>query len=124
MFEGQFIRNTRRVEDIIRQMVDAVKAIGNTELIETMKQSLILLRHGLAFSTSLYVGNDEPDEEEYGYIPEQFIDEHFKDGFELDEELDAFLEENANAAEDVDQPASQETDDIDKPNEEEIDASD
>merc|ERR1719464_1964997 len=85
MFEGQLIRNTRRVEDIIRQMVDAVKAIGNSELIATMKQSLVLLRHGLAFSTSLYVGNDEEDEEEYGYIPEQFIDEHFKDGFDLDE---------------------------------------
>eukprot|EP00494_Astrolonche_serrata_P025162 UN25423 len=49
-FEGEVIRNTRRCEDILRQMMDAVKAIGNSELITKLKESLNLLRRGLAFS--------------------------------------------------------------------------
>jgi len=77
-FEGQVIRNTRRCEDVLRQMMDAVKAIGNTELIKKLKASLVLLRRGLAFSTSLYVEDDGEDlEDDYGFIPEQFVDKHF-----------------------------------------------
>jgi len=91
-FEGQVIRDTRRCEDILRQLMDAVKAIGNTELIKTLKKSLNLLRRGLAFSTSLYVDeNDEDVEDDYGYIPEQFVDKHF-----LEQANDAMAGENSN----------------------------
>lgn len=128
MFEGQVIRNTRRVEDILRQMMDAVKAIGNSELVELCKKAIILLRHGIAFSTSLYVQDDnkeEEDSEEYGYIPEQFIDERFKSqiaDLSDDEVIDGFLEDmafgNNMEVEEVDKPVATEGGDMENENDE------
>ncbi len=43
VFEGSIIRVFRRLQELIRQMAMAAKAIGNTELEEKFQESLKLL---------------------------------------------------------------------------------
>lgn len=55
LFEGSVIRCFRRLEELLRQLVAAVKGIGNTELEEKFEAGSASLRRGIAFKSSLYV---------------------------------------------------------------------
>eukprot|EP01083_Nonionella_stella_P179748 639098_1 len=69
MFEGALIRLIKRLRDIVNQLVDAAKAIGNEQLAKTFGDCIDKLQHGIVFAASLYVDDldeDEEDEEEEG----------------------------------------------------------
>eukprot|EP00180_Rhodochaete_pulchella_P002119 Plantae.Rhodophyta-Rhodochaete_pulchella.ctg32048.p1 GENE.Plantae.Rhodophyta-Rhodochaete_pulchella.ctg32048~~Plantae.Rhodophyta-Rhodochaete_pulchella.ctg32048.p1 ORF type:complete len:521 (+),score=98.02 Plantae.Rhodophyta-Rhodochaete_pulchella.ctg32048:46-1563(+) len=55
MFEGSIIRILRRLEELLRQLGLAAKAIGNTELQDKFASGSTLLRRGVAFQASLYL---------------------------------------------------------------------
>lgn len=55
LFEGSVIRCFRRLEELLRQLITAVKAIGNTELAEKFENGSQVLKRGIAFQSSLYV---------------------------------------------------------------------
>ena len=57
VFEGSVIRAFRRLQELIRQMTMAAKAIGNTELEEKFTESLAKLERqsSIIFSPSLYL---------------------------------------------------------------------
>merc|ERR1712025_292285 len=52
-FEGSIIRNLRRLEELLRQLVCAAKAIGNKELEDKFEEGSKLLRRGIVFANSL-----------------------------------------------------------------------
>lgn len=54
-FEGSIIRNLRRLEELLRQLVEAAKAIGNKELEDKFEEGSRLLKRGIVFANSLYV---------------------------------------------------------------------
>lgn len=54
-FEGSIIRVFRRLEEVIRQMAQAAKAIGNTELEAKFAHAILLIKRGIIFSASLYL---------------------------------------------------------------------
>jgi len=57
VFEGSLIRTFRRLQELIRQMAMAAKAIGNAELEEKFIQSLACLERpsSVVFNPSLYL---------------------------------------------------------------------
>lgn len=55
LFEGSVVRCFRRLEELLRQLVAAVKSIGNTELEEKFEKGSSLLKRGIAFQSSLYI---------------------------------------------------------------------
>lgn len=55
LFEGSVIRCFRRLEELLRQLITAVKAIGNAELSEKFETGSQKLKRGIAFHTSLYI---------------------------------------------------------------------
>lgn len=55
LFEGSVIRVFRRLEELLRQLVTAVKAIGNSELAEKFETGSATLKRGIAFHSSLYI---------------------------------------------------------------------
>lgn len=55
LFEGSVIRCFRRLEELLRQLIGAVKAIGNTELADKFEKGSQVLKRGIAFQSSLYV---------------------------------------------------------------------
>lgn len=55
LFEGSVIRCFRRLEELLRQLITAVKGIGNTELAEKIEQGSEKLKRGIAFHSSLYI---------------------------------------------------------------------
>lgn len=55
LFEGTVIRCLRRLEELLRQLIAAVKSIGNTELEEKFQAGSTALKRGIAFHSSLYV---------------------------------------------------------------------
>lgn len=54
LFEGVIIRCFRRLEELLRQLIAAVKAIGNTELENKFEAGSSMLKRGIAFQASLY----------------------------------------------------------------------
>lgn len=54
-FEGSIVRNMRRLEELLRQLVEAAKAIGNKELEDKFEEGSKLLKRGIVFANSLYV---------------------------------------------------------------------
>lgn len=54
LFEGVVIRCFRRLEELLRQLIAAVKAIGNSELEQKFEAGSSLLKRGIAFQPSLY----------------------------------------------------------------------
>lgn len=54
MFEGSIVRCMRRLEELLRQLVVAVKGIGNSELEAKIEAGSEKLRRGIAFQASLY----------------------------------------------------------------------
>ena len=55
MFEGSIIRCMRRLEELLRQMVQAAKNIGNTELENKFAEAIKLLKRDIVFAASLYL---------------------------------------------------------------------
>jgi len=55
MFEGSIIRSMRLLEELLRQMVQASKNIGNTELENKFSESIKLLKRDIVFAASLYL---------------------------------------------------------------------
>lgn len=55
LFEGSVIRCFRRLEELLRQLIAAVKSIGNTELQLKFEEGSKKLKRGIAFHASLYI---------------------------------------------------------------------
>merc|ERR1712150_387640 len=55
VFEGSIIRCMRRLEETLRQMVQASKAIGNTELENKFSEAIRLIKRDIVFAASLYL---------------------------------------------------------------------
>jgi ATP-dependent RNA helicase DOB1 len=55
LFEGTLTRNIRRLGEVLRQMADASRAIGNEELEKKFEDTITSLTRGLPFAASLYV---------------------------------------------------------------------
>lgn len=55
IFEGSIIRCMRRLEELLRQMVQAAKTIGNTELENKFSEGIRLLKRDIVFAASLYL---------------------------------------------------------------------
>eukprot|EP00547_Thalassionema_nitzschioides_P008956 CAMPEP_0194227698 /NCGR_PEP_ID=MMETSP0156-20130528/42992_1 /TAXON_ID=33649 /ORGANISM="Thalassionema nitzschioides, Strain L26-B" /LENGTH=1107 /DNA_ID=CAMNT_0038960191 /DNA_START=38 /DNA_END=3361 /DNA_ORIENTATION=- len=54
-FEGSTIRTLRRLEELVRQIANASKAIGNAELQAKMEKGSELLKRDIVFCSSLYL---------------------------------------------------------------------
>lgn len=55
VFEGSIIRCMRRLEETLRQMVQAAKAIGNTELENKFAEAIRMIKRDIVFAASLYL---------------------------------------------------------------------
>ncbi|XP_037957460.1 exosome RNA helicase MTR4 isoform X2 [Teleopsis dalmanni] len=55
VFEGSIIRCMRRLEELLRQMNQAAKTIGNTELENKFSDGVKLLKRDIVFAASLYL---------------------------------------------------------------------
>ena len=54
-FEGTTIRALRRLEELVRQLASAAKAVGNHELQAKFEQGSDLLKRDIVFCSSLYL---------------------------------------------------------------------
>ena len=55
IFEGTIIRCFRRLDELLSQLVECAKVIGNTELKEKFSASQENLKRGIVFTASLYL---------------------------------------------------------------------
>jgi ATP-dependent RNA helicase DOB1 len=55
IFEGTLIRCTRRLMEIMDQVIAAAEKIGETEMKEQMSKAAASLRRGIMFCGSLYL---------------------------------------------------------------------
>lgn len=55
IFEGSIIRCMRRLEELLRQMVQASKTIGNLDLENRFAEGIRLLKRDIVFAASLYL---------------------------------------------------------------------
>lgn len=55
IFEGSIIRCMRRLEELLRQMVQASKTIGNTDLEDKFNTAIKLIKRDIVFASSLYL---------------------------------------------------------------------
>lgn len=55
VFEGSIIRCIKRLEELLRQMADAAKAIGNTELEHKFNEATTKIKRDIVFAASLYL---------------------------------------------------------------------
>lgn len=55
IFEGSIVRCMRRLEELLRQMVQASKTIGNIELEDKFSQAIKIIKRDIVFSSSLYL---------------------------------------------------------------------
>lgn len=55
VFEGSIVRSMRRLEELLRQMVQASKTIGNKDLEEKFNEGIKLIKRDVVFSASLYL---------------------------------------------------------------------
>ncbi|KAL6096723.1 mtrex [Pungitius sinensis] len=55
VFEGSIIRCMRRLEEVLRQMCSAAKAIGNTELENKFSEGITKIKRDIVFAASLYL---------------------------------------------------------------------
>lgn len=55
VYEGSLIRMFKRLEEMIKQMIDAAKTIGNSELEKKMEQALELIHRDIVGAGSLYL---------------------------------------------------------------------
>jgi ATP-dependent RNA helicase DOB1 len=55
VFEGSIIRCLRRLEELLRQMAQASKSIGNTELEAKFQAGITCMKRDIVFANSLYL---------------------------------------------------------------------
>eukprot|EP00127_Corallochytrium_limacisporum_P006719 Clim_evm8s234 gene=Clim_evmTU8s234 len=55
IFEGSIIRSIRRLEELLRQLAQAAKAIGNVELENKFTEGIVLIKRDIVFAASLYL---------------------------------------------------------------------
>lgn len=55
IFEGSIVRCMRRLEELLRQMVQASKTIGNIELEDKFNHAIKIIKRDIVFSSSLYL---------------------------------------------------------------------
>lgn len=55
IFEGSIIRCMRRLEELLRQMVQASKTIGNPDLEDKFNTAIKLIKRDIVFASSLYL---------------------------------------------------------------------
>ncbi|XP_058789617.1 exosome RNA helicase MTR4 [Phymastichus coffea] len=55
IFEGSIIRCMRRLEEVLRQLLQAAKNIGNTDLENKFSEAIKLLKRDIVFAASLYL---------------------------------------------------------------------
>lgn len=55
VFEGSIIRCMRRLEELLRQIIQAAKCIGNTELENKFSEAVKLIKRDIVFAASLYL---------------------------------------------------------------------
>ena len=55
LFEGSTISSLRRLEELVRQLASASKAIGNLELMSKFEKGSDLLKRDIVFCSSLYL---------------------------------------------------------------------
>lgn len=55
IYEGSIIRCMRLLEELLRQMCQAAKTIGNTELENKFSEGIRLLKRDIVFAASLYL---------------------------------------------------------------------
>ena len=55
IYEGTIIRCFRRLDELIKEMVDAAKIIGNTHIIEKLQEIEKSMRRDIVFAASLYL---------------------------------------------------------------------
>lgn len=55
IFEGTIIRCLRRLDELISQMVESAKVIGNNDLRDRFMESQKNLKRGIVFAASLYL---------------------------------------------------------------------
>ena len=55
VFEGSIIRVMRRLEELLRQMILAAKAIGNNELERKFGEASTAIKRDIVFAASLYL---------------------------------------------------------------------
>lgn len=54
-FEGSLIRLFRRLEELLRQMAQAAKVMGNEDLTKKFEESLQKIRRDIVAAQSLYL---------------------------------------------------------------------
>ena len=55
IFEGSVIRCMRRLEELLRQLSSAAKAIGNSELENKFSDGIAKIKRDIVFAASLYL---------------------------------------------------------------------
>ena len=55
IFEGSIIRSIKRQKELLRQLIDASKAIGNIELEEKFTLCVAAIKRDIIFANSLYL---------------------------------------------------------------------
>ena len=55
IFEGSIIRCMRRLEELLRQLSQASKAIGNSELESKFSEGILKIKRDIVFAASLYI---------------------------------------------------------------------
>ena len=85
LFEGQLIRLIKRLRDIINQLCDASKAIGNDQLNKKLKECVEKIQRGIVFQASLYVDDMDDDDDDQD---DQESDDEDQDDYDNNEEHD------------------------------------
>lgn len=57
IYEGSLIRVIRRLDELIKELIECTGLIGNTELKENLEKASELIRKGIPFAASLYLSN-------------------------------------------------------------------
>lgn len=55
IFEGSIIRCMRRLEELLREMINASKAMGNNEMEKKFEEARVKLKRDIVFAASLYL---------------------------------------------------------------------
>lgn len=55
VFEGSLIRAIRRLEEVLQQLIEAAKSIGETELEEKFEEAVTKIKRDIVFAASLYL---------------------------------------------------------------------
>ena len=55
IFEGSIIRGMRRLEELMREMTKAAKAIGNADLEQKFNKGIEQIKRDIVFAASLYL---------------------------------------------------------------------